>query len=195
MRSFICVFSVLLHSLSPGLWWCIAECFFIQSGCISILYIKAYISSLSVHIYFLLILESNTSLLPFTSNFAKLKKDTDPEFCISFCNKPCCRGAQFLPCLVWPGTPQSGFWSLWSSQNLSYVQNLHRGVLNDGYFSFCFPFPISSMYSLLLDSISQNLGKTRNKNNMGKAGGNLLSSVSGGTHRLKKKCYNVVVLW
>lgn len=112
----------------------------------SILYIKAYISSLSVHICFILIFEVNSSLLPFISNLLSWKKDMDPKFCISFCNKPCCRGAGFLPCLVWPGTPQYGFWSLWSSQNLSYVQNFHRGLLNKGYF---FLFSLYSSFNLL----------------------------------------------
>lgn len=125
-------FSVLLHSLSPGLWWCIAGCFFTQAApsCISILHMNVYISSLSVHIYITLIYESSSSLLAFISNFEKLKKDKNPEFCTSFCNKPCCSRAEFLPCLVWPGAPQSGFRSLESGQNLSYVQKFHRGVLN-----------------------------------------------------------------
>lgn len=183
MRSFICVFSLLLHSLSAGLWWCIAFSYGqVASSCTSPLYIKVYITFFSVHIYiFILIFEAN------------LKKDTSAEFCISFCNKPCCRRAEFLPCLVWPGTPQFEFWSLWSSQNLSYVQNFHRGVQSKGYFSFCPPFLVPSMYSLLPDCVSQNLCKTRNQINVGHVGGKLLKIMSDGSHELKKNCYNFVV--
>lgn len=68
-----------------------------------------------------------------------------------------------------------------------------RGMQKKGYFSFCPPFPVLSMYALLLDSISQNLCKTRNKTNMSKTGGKLLKNVSDGSHELKKNFYNVVV--
>lgn len=162
-----------------------------------ILYIKTYISSLGMHMLYT-IFEMSNSLLPLGNLFAKLKQDMDPEwiFCFFSWNKSCCRGVEFLSCLVWPGPPQSGFWSLWFSWNLSCVKPFQWSLVNKIIFSFFPPLLLPLIFSLLFDTISQNLCKTRNKNNTGKAGGELLNSVSDKSHQGEEKlllCCSLVI--
>lgn len=108
MKSFICLcvacfFPMVWHSPVPGLQCCIAVRFSVPSGCFLVnlnFFIYRHILVPSVCMYFIQVFEMNSSLLPFSNLFAKLKQDMGPEwiFCFSWNKKSCCRGIGFLCC-------------------------------------------------------------------------------------------------